>query len=116
MTTILITENNNIIKRPRGRPKKQADISNKADKPKRPRGRPRKYFTDEERAEANRQGYKKCMENPNNRAIRNARYKAWAEKNRVELLARRKAVRDRKKAEREIERLKILQEVKDILN
>lgn len=101
MTTILITENNNIVKE---------------NKPKRPRGRPRKYFTDEERAEANRKGYKKCMENPKNRAIRNARYKAWAEKNRVELLARRKAVRDRKKAEAEKERLKILQQVKEVLN
>ena len=100
MTTILITENNNIIEQ----------------KPKIPRGRPRKYFTDEEKAQANREGYRKCMENPNNRALRNARYNAWAAKNKVELYARRKDVRDRKKAEEEQERLKILQQVKVALN
>lgn len=100
MTTILITENNNIVK---------------VDKPKRPRGRPRKYHTDEERAEANRSAHRKCMEKEANRAVRNARYKAWAEKNKEEIAKRRKIVRDRKKAEKEKERLIILEHVRKAL-
>jgi hypothetical protein len=100
MTTILITENNNIVK---------------GEKPKRPRGRPRKYYTDEERAEANRKAHRKCMEKEANRAVRNARYKAWAEKNKLEIAKRRKIVRDRKKSEKEKERLKILEHVRKAL-
>lgn len=100
MTTILITENNNIVK---------------GDKPKRPRGRPRKYHTDEERAEANRKAHRKCMENEKSREIRNARYKVWTEKNKEEIAKRRKIVRDRKKAEKEKERLIILEHVRKAL-
>jgi len=119
-TTIENIENNTIVikepekvKRPRGRPKK---YHTEPEKTKRPRGRPKKYHTEEERAEANRQGYTKCMTNPNNKAIRDARYKAWYEKDKVEIARRRKIVRDIKKAEREQERLQILNQVRDVLN
>ena len=66
---------------------------------KRGRGRPRKHYTDEDKARANREGYKKCMQNEDNKKLRNQRYKDWSEKNKVELYARRKIVRDRKKLE-----------------
>jgi len=76
---------------------------------KRGRGRPKKLHTEQDKILANRAGFKKYMDNAENKALQRARYTAWFTKNKEAIYARRKAKRD-DKAEKQ--RLDILGEIR----
>ena len=79
---------------------------------KRGRGRPKKLHTEQDKILANRAGFKKYMDNAENKALQRARYAAWFTKNKEAIYARRKAKRD-DKAEKQ--RLDILNKIEQAI-
>ena len=79
---------------------------------KRGRGRPKKLHTEQDKILANRAGFKKYMDNAENKALQRARYTEWFTKNKEAIYARRKAKRD-DKAEKQ--RLDILSKIEQAI-